>query len=225
MRGLALGLWLVARSLNGEVGDPTAQQMAKLKAAIQLVNDQRDDEARTLLSDLLAMVPVDHIAAQAYLYLGVIDFNAVDFTHARDELRRALELDPTIEVPPFSSPKLALTFAKIRQELLQKMTSAAPAAPPATVAPPVAVQAEAPKRSGAWPWIFGVAAVAAAGVSVWGWVQVANFESLKSSSSLAAPLSPAQAQSAQSAASVGEPVGIVALVAVAGLATGVVLTW
>ncbi len=79
--------------------------------------------------------------------------------------------------------------------------------------------------SSAWPWIFGATALVAAGVSTWGWIQVANFESLRGSSSLSTPTSAAQAQSAQGAASVGEAVGIIGLVAVAGFGTGVVLTW
>jgi hypothetical protein len=228
MRILALGIWLVAHAASGEVTDPTAMQQAKLKAAVRAVLDLNDDYARTLLNDLLAMAPVDHIAAQAYLYLGVMDFNALDYGHAREELRHALELDPTVEIPPLTSPKIALAFAEIRRQLLLKMTTPAQARPApaeAVAAPPVVVEQEAPRRSGAWPWIFGVTAVAAIGVSVWGWVQVSSFESLKSSSSPTNLVSPAQAQSSQSSASVGETVGIITLIAAAGLTTGLVLTW
>ena len=134
MRAIALGMWLVARSLTGEVSDPTAAQLAKLKAAIRAVNDLNDDYARTLLNDVLASGPVDHIAAQAYLYLGVMDFNALDYAHAQEELRHALELDPTLEVPPTTSPKIALAFAEIRRKLLRKLGAAPqPSLEPAVV--------------------------------------------------------------------------------------------
>ncbi len=229
MRAIALGMWLLARSLTGDVQDPTPRQLAKLRAAIRAINDLNDEYARTLLNDLLASSPADRIAAQVYLYLGVMDFNALDFSHAQDELKRALELDPTVEVPPTTSPKIALAFAEIRRKLLKGMSPPRPAeaAPSAAFEPPQVVFGdEKPKSSGgAWPWIFGVAAVAAAGVSVWGWVQVASFESLKSSSSPTNLVAPAQALSSQSSAQVGEPVGIISLVAFAGLTTGLVLTW
>ena len=85
MRAIALGLWLVARSLAGQDGNPTAIQAAKLQAAIRAFNDLDDTSARTLLNDLLAMAPGNHVSAQAYLYLGLIDFNAVDFDHGRED--------------------------------------------------------------------------------------------------------------------------------------------
>jgi hypothetical protein len=222
MRILALGLWMVARSLSGETADPTAALQAKLQAAMRAVNDLNDDYARSLLNDLIAAAPPDPIAAQAYLYLGVIDFNAVDFGHAHEELLRALELDPMLEVPPHTSPKLALVFADIRRKLAEKAVAQAVAVPAGAVA--TSTDAEG-HRSRAWPWVFGAATVVAVGVGIWGWVEVANFESLKSASSPTHPVSPAQAQSSQSAAAVGEPVGIIASVAAAGFATGLALTW
>ena len=104
------------------------------------------------------------------------------------------------------------------------------AAPPVEPAPPASMDgtATAPAQasgSSAWPWIFGATALVAAGVSAWGWVQVSSFESLRGSSSIPSPTPAAQAQSSQSAASTGETVGIIGLVAVGGLAAGVVLTW
>jgi tetratricopeptide (TPR) repeat protein len=118
--------------------------------------------------------------------------------------------DKETEAPPKAQPQAAPPPAAV----------VAPAA--AVAPPPVVIREEARSRSSAWPWVLGVAAVAAAGVSVWGWVQVASFESLKNPHTT---VSVAQAQSSQSAAAVGEPVGIVGAVAVAGLATGLVLTW
>ena len=131
--------------------------------------------------------------------------------------------NPTLEVPPTTSPKIALAFAEIRRKLLRKLAPA----PAQALEPAVVVFSDdKPKTGGsAWPWIFGVAAVAVAGVSVWGWAEVASFESLKSSSSPTNLVAPSQALSAQSSAQVGEPVGIIGIVAFAGLTTGLVLTW
>ncbi len=222
MRAIALGMWLVARSLTGGVTGPTtAAQQAKLDAAIHAIDDLNDEQAHALLKELLAMSPADHLAAQAYVYLGVLDFNALDDVRAREELRRALELDPTIDVPPLTSPKIALAFAQIRRDLVQAMARTVPAA--AVEAPPVVTGPEARSTaSRAWPWLFAGAAVVAAGVSSWGWIQVSNFESLKNPSTV---VSMAQAQSSHSAASTGEAIGIIGLVAAASLATGAVFTW
>jgi hypothetical protein len=233
MRLLALGLWVVARSLSGQLADPTAAQQAKLNAAIRAVRALNDDEARTLLHDLLATGPAERIAAQAYLYLGVIDFNALDFGHGREELRHALELDSTLEIPPSISPKIVLAFAEIRQKLIRKMSSGAQpapavapvAAPAASTDAPLVVFNDQPARSSAWPWLFGVATALAIGVGSWGWAQVASFESLRGSSSPTDRLPEAQVVSAQGSASVGEAVGIASAVAAAGLATGLALTW
>jgi hypothetical protein len=221
MRAIALGMWLVARSLTGGVTAPTAAQEAKLAAAVRALNDLNDEDAHALLKQLLAMSPPDLLAARAYIYLGVLDFNALDAVRGREELRHALELDPTIDVPPLTSPKIALAFGEIRQQMIKKMARAAPA--DAVEAPPaVAGQDERSLGSRVWPWVFVGTAALAAGVSTWGWIQVSSFESLKNPSTV---VSVAQAQSSHSAASTGEAVGIIGLVAVAGLATGAVLTW
>ncbi|HUB06063.1 MAG TPA: hypothetical protein VMB50_03635 [Myxococcales bacterium] len=216
---------VLLRVLPGQVPDATAQQEAKLAAAVRAVNNLNDERARVLLDDLLASVPPDRIAAQAYMYLGVMDFNALDQVHAHEELRRALELDPTIEVPPTTSPKIALAFEELRRKLAQKLRAEDQPAPASAVAaPPIVVEKEAP-RSRVWPWVLGAAAVVAAGVSAWGWVEVASFEQLKSSSSGANPVTPEQAQSSHDSAAIGEPVGIVGAIAAAGFLTGTVLTW
>jgi hypothetical protein len=203
------------------------QQETELRDAIRAVDDLDDTQARTLLGDLLASNPPDRIAAQAYLYLGIMDFNAVDRIHARAELRRALELDSTIDVPPTLSPKLLLTFEEIRRDLARKFRQedAAGAAVPrsaleATPAATVVVEAPTPRRH-VWPWVLGAAAVVAAGGSVWGWVEVSDFEGLKGTSAVTV----AQAQSAHDAAVVGEGVGIACAIAAVGLVAGTIATW
>ncbi|MHB8417483.1 MAG: hypothetical protein ACYDCL_05375 [Myxococcales bacterium] len=224
-----MGGWLLVSTLlrlvPGDIADATARQEAKLQAAIGAVNDLNDERARTLLDDLLSSGPPDRIAAQAYLYLGVMDFNALDKIHSREEFRRALELDPSLEMPLTSSPKITLAFEEIRRKLAQKLRTADAQAPAAAVsAPPVVVEKEAP-RARVWPWVLGAAAVVAAGVCAWGWVEVASFEQLKSASSPTNPVSLQQAQSAQALAQTGQVVGIVSAIAAAGLVTGTVLTW
>lgn len=195
-----------------------AQREAQLQAAIAATNDLDDERARALFNELLAANPPDRIAAQAHLYLGVIDYNALDKVHGDGELSRALELDPTLETPPKTSPKIALAFEEARRKLVQKLRAAAPV--PTASQAFLAVDQEAP-HARVWPWVLGAGAVAAAAVSVWGWVEVANFEGLK----VPTPVTPAQAQSAQAAAQWGQPVGIVAAIAAAGLIAGTVLTW
>ncbi len=209
--------------LPAQSADANAEQEAKLLAAIRAANDLNDARARALFDELLASAPPDRIAAKAYLHLGIIDFNALDLTHARDELRRALELDPTIEIPPTTSPKIVITFEELRRKLAQTMraTGATAPAPAAAVSTSFLEVDQEPRHVRVWPWVLGAAAVVAVGVSVLGWVEVANFEQLKGPT----PVTPAQALSAQSAAEWGEPVGIVAAVAAVGLGTGTVLTW
>jgi hypothetical protein len=191
---------------------------AKLQAAIAAANDLDDERARGLFNDLLAGKPPDPIAAQAHLYLGVLDYNALDKLHGDEELSRALELDPTLETPPKTSPKIALAFEELRRKLVQKLRAAAPA--PSSSQAFLAVDQEAPGPR-VWPWVLGAGAIAAGAVSVWGWVEVANFEGLKGPT----PVTPAQAKSAQAAAQWGQPVGIVAAIAAAGLIAGTVFTW
>jgi hypothetical protein len=90
----------------------------------------------------------------------------------------------------------------------------------ATAAPPPE------QHHGAWPWILGAGALVAAGASAWGWVQYANFASVRSQSG-AAGTAPtySQATSAQSNAQIGVPVGIATAAVAAGLVLGVVFTW
>ncbi|HUB09404.1 MAG TPA: hypothetical protein VMB50_20540 [Myxococcales bacterium] len=212
---------VLARALPGDVADPTAAQEAKLAAAIRAFDELNDERARTLLGDLLSSAPPDRLAAQAYLYLGIIDFNALDKMHANEELQRALELDPAVEMPHDASPKLSLAFEELRRLLARRLRAEDDVAPAGAVSPPPQVKKRA-ARPRVWPWVLGAAALVAASASVWGWVQVASFEQLKGATT---PITQAQAQSAQSAAQVGEPVGIAAAIAAAGLVTGAVLTW
>jgi len=87
---------------------------------------------------------------------------------------------------------------------------------------------EAPSahRSRVAPVLLGAVAVVGVVASVIGWVQVANFESLRTQSQkLPSTVTYAQAQSAQSAATVGEVVGIAGIVVAVGGGTGAVITW
>jgi hypothetical protein len=220
----AVGLLVLATLIHllpAKTAVTEAQQDAKLRAAIGATNDLDDERARVLFDDLLASKPPDRIAAQAYLYLGVLDYNALDKTNANEALRRALELDPTLEAPPKVSPKIALVIEELRRKLVQKLRADAAQAPAASVSPPPVVVEREVSHPRVWPWVLGAAAVAAGAVSVWGWVEVANFEGLKGPT----PVTPAQAQSAQAAAQWGQPVGIVTAIAAAGLLAGTVLTW
>jgi tetratricopeptide (TPR) repeat protein len=76
------------------------------------------------------------------LYSGLCAFNLGNEEEARKSFSLALEMDPKVELPPYSSPRLVTFFDALAQRSLPAEApdeEAAPAAPP-TPAPPAPVQ-------------------------------------------------------------------------------------
>lgn len=98
--------------------------------------------------------------------------------------------------------------------------------PVRTTVPDLSVSEAPSHHSRVAPLLLGAVAVVGVVASVIGWVQVANFESLRTQSQkLPSTVTYAQATSAQSAATVGEVVGIAGIVVAVGGGTGAILTW
>jgi tetratricopeptide (TPR) repeat protein len=186
--GVAMGSSSVARAA------PADAQLAK---AIHMF-EQLDDEGSTLaLRALVASNPPSEVAAKAHIFLGLIAFNAFRADEAREEFKKALRLNAAIELPRRVSPKAKLGFAQARQELSQEVeNSAAPLAP----APPLATAAPAPapapapmvltsnstesvepSHSHVLSFVLGGGAVVAAGLAIFGGVEVAQDVSLVNS--------------------------------------------
>lgn len=90
---------------------------AQLSQAIALFNDFEDARAEAVLGELLKRGPAPDQAAKAHVYLGLIALNALKTDKARTEFRRALDSDPTTEIPFDASPKARLTFEQVRKEV------------------------------------------------------------------------------------------------------------
>jgi hypothetical protein len=128
--------------------------------------------------------------------------------------------------------RLDVTRVQVVGETTANVPRAAPAKLQGTVRAAVdeiygAIAPPAPENHArVWPWILGAGALVAAGGSAWGWVQYANFASVRSQSAVqgTAPRY-AAATSAQSSAQIGVPVGIATAAVAAGLIVGMVFTW
>ena len=184
------------------------------------------------LRALLALRPPAQVAAIAHVYLGMVALEAhTDPAAARAELILALKLDPTVTIPQSAAPEDQQLFDQVRVDLRTaaegKPVPQAEAAlgEPSPAAPATAVAAGRPATGhGAWPWVLGVAAIAAGSVATWGFLQMAA-DSSAAAQSHSQPVSLAQAQAAVSQGQLGLGVGIAAAVAAAALALGVGLTW
>ncbi len=177
-----------ALSLLLLLGQPAAAEPRAMRHAVELFDKLRFEESATALRGVLRSHPAPAVAAKARLYLGLIDLNLADEVRGRQELRRAIELDPACALPPGVSPKIQELFETMRQQVVQKPAqpppaqpvesppaAAAPAAPEAPPAPeatepaklPAAeTPAEAPTPSH-WPaYAVGGGAVALLGVGI-----------------------------------------------------------
>lgn len=113
-----------------------------LKKAVALYNDLNDAAAAKELQALLRTELTDDVAGKAHVYLGLIAFNALHTTEARDQFKRALTLDPTLDLPVGVSPKARLAFAEARHQLQLEM-----AKPVERAAGPPPAPAPAPTQS------------------------------------------------------------------------------
>jgi tetratricopeptide (TPR) repeat protein len=110
------------------VASAAPDSSAALAHAVELFNNLQSDQAGAEFHKLLHRHPKTSDAARAHLYLGILAFNALDIDAARDEFRQALLLNPAIELPFNSSPKVMVTLTQVRNSLGQEGASA-PSAP------------------------------------------------------------------------------------------------
>ena len=173
---------------------PQAAAQAQFDAGVRAMNEFADLQAREIFAKLVAASPPVAIAAKAYLYMGIIDFNGLDTSLALQEFRHAVEIDPAVEPPLTMSPKAKMVFAEARRaisaELAQQYAPTPAAKAPAAVAPPsdqtpaapVEAEAESPApakgSSHALSWTFGSVGVALGAVAVVGLVQILDSNSI-----------------------------------------------
>ena len=106
--------------------------------------------------------------ATIQLYIGVAQSNVTDYDAAEASFKRALTLDPSVELPKHTSPKITALLERVRAEL---RPAKAVAPPPPRVAPtpastpatdPVEQPRETQRSAVNWPaWITLGGAVAA----------------------------------------------------------------
>jgi hypothetical protein len=130
------------------LGQSAAVEPRALKRGVELFDQLRFDEAATSLRGVLRSHPHPKVAAKARLYLGLIDLNLADEVRGRQELRRALELDPACVLPVGLSPKIQEVFDSVRKQVVaappQPAIQSAPPPPVLTTAPPPPVPELAP---------------------------------------------------------------------------------
>src|SRR5580700_9988254 len=86
-----------------------------LSAAIEAYEALDDGRAIDAFQRILAENPPREIAGKAHLYLGLLAFNSLHADLAAIEFRKAIETDPAIDLPLYSSPKATLAFAEARR--------------------------------------------------------------------------------------------------------------
>jgi hypothetical protein len=163
------------------VGQSAAVEPRALRHGRELFDQLRFDEAATALRGVLRTHPAPAIAAKARLFLGLIDLNLADEVRGREELRRALELDPACALPAGLSPKIQEIFESIRKEVAPPPAAATQAPPtvmvPGPIPPPSSEAATTPALPSAeaqaeatpshWPaYAVGGGAVALLGVGI-----------------------------------------------------------
>ena len=146
---------------------PLPQARAELDAGARAVNNFEDDRAFQIFTRLLAEGPPSGIAAKAHVYLGMIDFNRLDIDRAREEFRRAVTIDPSMEPPLTMSPKARLAFDEARRSVTAEYAkSFSPGSPASAAGGPSRSSSPAPEAAvseseegrhvpaGAW-WLGG----------------------------------------------------------------------
>jgi len=169
----------------------------QLDAGKRLYHELDYDAARVALLRAAALTD-PHRRAEAYLYLGLIDTVEGDDVAARRSFRSGLVLDPGLELPLGTSPKVARIFQRVQAEIVRMNAERAPLPPPPprpTVAPPaspaqptvlranpvpadggneVAAPAPEPPRSHTGRWVAGalvILGLAAVGTGIYYGVQ------------------------------------------------------
>jgi tetratricopeptide (TPR) repeat protein len=158
---------LLAAAADTAPAKPRSRAEASLQRGIKLLNDMEDAKALKELQRALAANPSSKERVQIHLYLGITYFNLLRPEDAKQSLGKALDLEPTVELPESTSPKIKDLFARLKAS----RTKVPDETPPPTTKPDDGTGAGGvitqppppppPKRSWNWPaWITGGVAVA-----------------------------------------------------------------
>ena len=146
-----------------------------------------DVNATAKLDAALADAPPGELGAKICVYLGLIAFNAIRPDAARAQFEAALTTNPAIELPLDASPKARILFNEARQRVARRMAEPALQKPPeaaivpdwqAKPAPAASAEAAPAPHSHALSITLGSIGLVAAGVGVFGAVEVAQYNSL-----------------------------------------------
>jgi len=129
---VALGIAVQARAAGHYDAAAAMQQALRFHESFD------DGRAVALLHELLHHGPPVDIAAKAHLYLGIIALDALRVADAREEFEQAIGIDPTLEPPLTSSPKVGALYRDVRRKLAtgpEMRSRAAEPAPPSALPP------------------------------------------------------------------------------------------
>jgi tetratricopeptide (TPR) repeat protein len=118
-----------------------------------------------------------HERAEVELYFGLCRYNLGQVQQAESHFELALRLEPALELPPMTSPKIEAVWARLQRDLPKQGPADAPVQPPPAPASPaltptevkpdpVTVQVDVPARSFVVPGVLGGAAAVAGGVAI-----------------------------------------------------------
>jgi len=132
---MALGLALALLTSAGAHANP------HLKQGIKLLQDMEHEKAiKVLRRGLTWNKNTPHDLAKIHLHLGIAQFNLMQTRAAKRSFAKAIELEPGIELPKLTAPKIQEIFDKLRPA-----PAPAPPEPPKPPRPPPAtVPAEPP---------------------------------------------------------------------------------
>lgn len=127
-------LLLLAPGVGQAQGPPTSPE---LEEGLRLLRDMEDARALEALGLALERAGTDdRLRARIYLTMGIAHGNLLRRQAATEAFVNALRADPTITLPPRTSPKIEALFRRAREEVEQPAPAAVePAPPPAPPAP------------------------------------------------------------------------------------------
>jgi tetratricopeptide (TPR) repeat protein len=132
---MALGLALALLTSAGAHANP------HLKQGIKLLQEMENEKAiKSLRRALTWKRNKTHDLAQIHLHLGIAQFNLMQTRAARRSFEKAIELEPAIELPKRTAPKIQEIFDKLRPAAQPDPAKPQPPRPP----PPSTVSVEPP---------------------------------------------------------------------------------
>ncbi len=132
----ATGAQLYVRALCGLIlAFGSLARADQLDVAKRLYHELDYDSARVALLRA-AQLRDPHRRAEAYVYLGLIDTVEGDDDAARQSFRQGLVLDPGLELPLGTSPKVARIFNRVKAEIVSNAQRVSPPPQPAEPVPP-----------------------------------------------------------------------------------------